>query len=308
MASDTPDRLPPRSQEAERSVLGSMLRDNNVIGNVVQIVRADSFYEDAHQKLFQAIVGMYDKGDPVELVSLGEALIQLKQVEDVGGFAYLAQLWDATPTAANAEYYAKIVRDRAMVRSLIHASTEILRDAYDQAQPAEEMLGAAERKIFEIAEKGTTGQTYTLEEAINEAYARIDTRQLGDAMSISGISTGYTDLDEITAGLQNSELILLAARPSIGKTAMALNLVAISPWMNTILFSSSASNNRASRLPSACSAARRASIVTNCARAISAATTWINSLKRAACCARRRSLSTTRPARACCASPPTRAA
>jgi replicative DNA helicase len=224
MASDTPDRLPPRSQEAERSVLGSMLRDNNVIGDVVQIVRADSFYEDAHQKLFQAIVGMYDKGDPVELVSLGETLIQLKQVEDVGGFAYLAQLWDATPTAANAEYYAKIVRDRAMVRSLIHASTEILRDAYDQAQPAEEMLGAAERKIFEIAEKGTTGQTYTLEEAINEAYRRIDERQLGDAMSISGISTGYTDLDEITAGLQNSELILLAARPSIGKTAMALNL------------------------------------------------------------------------------------
>ena len=219
MASDTPtpDRLPPRSQEAERAVLGSMLRDNNVIGDVVQIVRADSFYEDAHQKLFQAIVGMYDKGDPVELVSLGEALIQLKQVEDVGGFAYLAQLWDATPTAANAEYYAKIVRDRSMVRSLIHASTEILRDAYDQAQPPEEMLAGAERKIFEIAEKGTTGQTYTLEEAINEAYARIDTRQLGDAMSISGISTGFTDLDEITAGLQNSELILIAARPSIGK-------------------------------------------------------------------------------------------
>jgi replicative DNA helicase len=224
MTPDTPDRLPPRSQEAERSVLGSMLRDNNVIGDIVQIIRADSFYEDAHQKLFQAMVALYDKGDPVDLVTVGEALIQVKQVEDVGGFAYLAQLWDATPTAANAEYYARIVRDRAMVRNLIHASTEILRDAYEQAQPAEEMLGAAERKIFEIAEKGTTGQTYTLEEAINEAYARIDTRQLGDAMSISGLTTGYTDLDEITAGLQNSELILVAARPSIGKTSFALNL------------------------------------------------------------------------------------
>src|SRR5262249_43409257 len=158
------------------------------------------------------------------LVTLGEALIQLKQVEDIGGFAYLAELWDSTPTAANAEYYARIVRERAMLRHLIHASTEILRDAYDQAQPAEELLGGAERKILEIAERGTTDQTCTLQQAINDAYARIDSRHQGDDLSISGMSTGFTDLDEITAGLQNSELILIAARPSVGKTAFALGL------------------------------------------------------------------------------------
>jgi replicative DNA helicase len=220
-----PDRLPPQSRDAERSVLGSMLRDNAVIDDVVNIVRADSFYEDAHQKIFNATVGLHNRSHPVDLVTLGEELIQLKQVEDIGGLVYLAELWEATKTAANAEYYARIVRDRALVRNLIHASTEILRDAYDQAQPADEMLGNAERKILEVAEQGTTGKYLTLAEAVNEAYGRIDARHQGDNLSISGLSTGYTDLDEITAGLQNSELVIVAARPSVGKTAFALGLV-----------------------------------------------------------------------------------
>ena len=228
MASDVPpDRLPPRSQEAERSVLGSILRDNAVFDDVSNIIHGDSFYEDAHQKIYQAIVSLRTKPSPqpVDLITLGEELIQLKQVEDVGGLSYLYQLWDSTPTAANAVFYAQIVRDRAMIRSLIHASTEILRDAYDQAQSPDEMLGNAEKKILEIAEKGTIGKYLTLEEAINSAFVRIDSRQQGETLSISGLSTGYTDLDEITAGLQNSELIIIAARPSVGKTAFALNLV-----------------------------------------------------------------------------------
>jgi replicative DNA helicase len=220
-----PDRLPPQSREAERSVLGSMLRDNAVIDDVMNIVHADNFYEDGHQKIYRAIIGLRTKSHPVDLVTLGEELIQLKQVEDIGGLSYLADLWTATPTAANAEYYARIVRDRALVRNLIHASTEILRDAYDQAQPADEMLGNAERKILEVAEKGTTGKYLTLADAVNEAYGRIDARHQGDNLSISGLSTGFTDLDEITAGLQNSELVIVAARPSVGKTAFSLGLV-----------------------------------------------------------------------------------
>jgi replicative DNA helicase len=222
---DGPDRLPPQSREAERSVLGSMLRDNAVIGDVVQIVRAENFYADAHQKIFQAIVALYDKGHPVDVVVLAEELKQRNQIEDVGSYAYLAELWDAAPTAANAEYYAQIVRDRALVRNLIHASTEILRDAYDQAQPAGDMLEAAERKILDIAQMGIVGQTFTLEQALRDAYDRIDTRHTGEQMSLSGISTGFTDLNEITAGLQNSELIIVAARPSVGKTAFALGMV-----------------------------------------------------------------------------------
>src|ERR1700738_3154260 len=168
------ERLPPQSREAERCVLGSMLRDNGVIGDVLQILRKDNFYADAHQKIYQAVVTLYDRGHPVDLVMLAELLKEQKQIEDIGGYAYLAELWDAAPTAANAEYYARIVRDKAVIRHLIHSGTEILRDAYDQVQPADELLGEAERRILEIAEKGITGQTYTLEQAIDQAYDRID--------------------------------------------------------------------------------------------------------------------------------------
>src|SRR5262245_2812930 len=122
------DRLPPQNPEAEKSVLGSMLRDNGVIGDVIQIVRADSFYSDAHQKIYQAIIELYDRSKPVDLVMLADTLQQKGLLEDVGRAAYLAELWESTPTAANAEYYARIVRDRAVTRNLIHVSTEILRD------------------------------------------------------------------------------------------------------------------------------------------------------------------------------------
>jgi replicative DNA helicase len=226
MPPDSPgqDRLLPQSRDAERSVLGSMLRDNGVIGDVVQIVREENFYQDAHQKIFKTVVTLYDRGHPVDLVTLAELLREQKQIEDVGGYAYLGELWDAAPTAANAEYYARIVRDKAIVRYLIHASTEILRDSYDQIMPADELLETAERKVLDIAQMGITGQTYTLQEALREAYDRIDSRHQQDQYSISGLPTGFVDLDEKTAGLQNSELIIIAARPSIGKTAFALGV------------------------------------------------------------------------------------
>jgi replicative DNA helicase len=222
------ERLPPQSREAERSVLGSMLRDNPVISTVMTVLegRADHFYADAHQKIYQAIVTLHDQsGQPVDLVLLAEELKRRGQIEDVGGYTYLGELWDAAPTAANAEYYARIVRDRAMTRNLIHASTEILRDAYEQAQPADELVAEAERKILDVAQLGVGGQTFTLEEALARAYDRIDSRSTSDQMSISGLPTGYRDLDELTAGLQNSELIVVAARPSVGKTSFAVNVI-----------------------------------------------------------------------------------
>jgi replicative DNA helicase len=220
------DRLPPQSIEAERSVLGSMLRDNSVINDVVQYVNTESFYYDAHQKIFDSIKQIYNDGHPVDLLILAERLRQVKHLEDVGREEYLADLWDAAPTAANAEYYAKIVRDKSITRGLIHASTEILRDAYDQGQPAEEMLGSAERKILEIAEKGVTSHTTTLLDALGEAYTRIDQRMgRKDPNAISGVASGFVDLDALTAGFQQNELIILAARPSVGKTAFSLNIV-----------------------------------------------------------------------------------
>jgi replicative DNA helicase len=222
---DGAERLPPQSHEAERSVLGSMLRDNGVISDVVNIVHTQSFYSDAHQKIYDAINSIWNKAQPVDLILLAEELKQRGHLEDVGGYGYLGELWEAAPTAANAEYYAKIVRDRALVRSLIHTSTEILRDAYDGVQPAEELLNAAERKVFEIAQMGVMGQTFTLEQALGFAFDRIDQRHSGGHVDLSGLSTGFTDLDEITAGLQNSELIIIAARPSVGKTAFSLGIV-----------------------------------------------------------------------------------
>ena len=181
-----PDRLPPQSRDAERCVLGSMLRDNAVIPDVINIVRADNFYFDAHQKIYSGITRIFDDGKPVDLVILAEHLRSEKQLEDVGNYAYLAELWEAAPTAANAEYYARIVREKGITRSLIHATTEILRDAYDQAYPADQLLENAERQILEIAELGTTGQTADLQTALDEAYARIDARSQHAYTRVSG--------------------------------------------------------------------------------------------------------------------------
>jgi replicative DNA helicase len=219
------ERLPPQNREAERCVLGSMLRDNQVISDIVQIVRPEHFYFDAHQKIYQTTVDLYDAHQPIDLVILAEKLKQQGMIEDVGGYAYLGELWEVAPSAANGEYYARIVRDKGIVRSLIHTSTEILRDAYDQVEPADDLLARAEREVLEIAEQGVTGTTSTLHDALNEAYARLDARKKGGQSDLSGIATGFVDLDHLTAGMQNSELVILAARPSVGKTAMALNIV-----------------------------------------------------------------------------------
>jgi replicative DNA helicase len=202
-----------------------MLRENAVIGDVVQIVRQDNFYADAHQKIFSAIISLYEDGKPVDMVMVAEVLKDRKYIDDIGGYAYLGELWDAAPTAANAEYYSRIVRDKAIVRHLIHAGTEILRDAYDQGLPADELLEGAERKILDIAQLGIIGQAYTLQQALREAYDRIDVRKQRGHDTISGLPSGFVDLDDKTAGLQNSELVILAARPSVGKTALALNII-----------------------------------------------------------------------------------
>jgi len=219
-----PDRLPPQNRDAERSVLGSILRHNDAIDEIMILLRADSFYADAHQQIYLAMLALRERAHPIDLMTLAEELHQRGQIENIGKYPYLAELWDAAPTAANAKYYAEIVRDRAVMRNLIHVSTEILRDAYDQAQPAEELLATAERKILEVTELGVTGQTITLEEAIEDAYDRIDRRTLGQKDK-GGIPTGFIDLDRITAGLHDSEMIIVAARPSVGKTAFALNLI-----------------------------------------------------------------------------------
>lgn len=219
----TADRLPPQNLDAERCVLGSMLRDNEVIDEVAMALTADSFYLDAHQKIFRAILGLRNKsGQAVDLVLLHEDLSNRGQLEDVGRAAYLAKLWDAAPTAANVGYYARIVREKGILRSLIRASTEIMRDAYDQGQPAEDLLAKAEREIFSVSELGVEGQTYEFKELVPEMLRHLD--ELSQGKRSSGLSTGHVDLDELTTGFHEGELIIIGARPSGGKTAMGLDL------------------------------------------------------------------------------------
>src|SRR3954468_21155429 len=202
--SDDPltSRLPPHNRDAERGVLGGILRDPDTLPTVQQIIVADNFYFDAHQKIYTALCDLSNESLPLDLVMLHDKLRKNKQIEDVGGVMYLTELWEAVPTGANAEYHANLVRDTAMVRGLIHASNEILRDAYDRTQSADELVAQAERKVMDIAKAGMVGETKSLSEIVQDAFTRLDSRIGKDNLAISGLPTGYVDLDNITAGLQ----------------------------------------------------------------------------------------------------------
>ncbi|MCS7046417.1 MAG: replicative DNA helicase [Gemmataceae bacterium] len=221
-----PDRAPPHDREAERGILGSMLRDNALIPEIVQLVRASDFYIFAHQKIFEALVALaVTQGKPADPVTLANYLKENQLVEDTGGYAYIIELWDAAPSAGNHRYYAEIIRQKAIVRNLIHACNELAADAVDEARPPQELLDTAERRILEIAEQSVTGNTATLQEAIRDALTRLDVRNKKGDRGWGGVPTGFVDLDTLTAGFQESELIIIAARPSVGKTAFALNIL-----------------------------------------------------------------------------------
>ncbi len=215
------DRLPPQSVEAERAVLGSVLLNPTLLDDVVLIVRPDDFYADAHRRLFSHLLGMQDGGGRIDPILLAERLKQAGDLEVVGGMPYLAEVVESVAVPAHAEYYARIVRDRSTLRALINASTEILRDAYDPTLESREMLGRAEEKIFAVHDQRSSDQVAPMRDVLIEAFVQIDHRLKGGA---TGIPTGFTDLDTLTGGMHGSELIILAARPSMGKTALATNI------------------------------------------------------------------------------------
>jgi replicative DNA helicase len=233
------DRQPPCNLEAERGVLGSILLLPTVCDDVALILRPEDFYDDAHRTLYVHMRAMNDEGRRIDTTLLVERLRSSGDFEMVGGAAYLAEVLQSVPTAANATYYAEIVKDKATLRSLIHTSTEILRDAYDESVDAREMLGHAEERIFGILDSRGTGQVATIYEIMQEALTRIDARMRHDH-AIGGIATGFDDFDMAVGGLHDSELIVLAARPSMGKTALALNIaeqVAVNDRLTTLLVS-----------------------------------------------------------------------
>lgn len=216
--------LPPQDLDAERAVLGSILRDNHCLTEVVKLLAADQFYSDKHQKIFHSMVQMFDAGKAIDAFTLGDELARAGVLMEIGGAPALKELYDETITAAYVGQYARIVHDRAMLRSLIHAATEILRDAYENAGDAEELLQMTEKKVFAILERRLGRSAAKMHDVLTRAFDRISYRQTRDG-SVGGVPTRFHDLDELTDGWQNSELIILAARPSVGKTALALNFI-----------------------------------------------------------------------------------
>ncbi len=215
------DRAKPHSDDAEKGVLGSLLLDPDMCDEVALIVRAEDFYAEANQKLFGHVMAMHQEGK-VDMVLLRERLRQEGDWEAIGGTAYLAEVAAAVPYAANAVYYARIVRDKATLRSLIHASTEILRDAYDESVAPQTILSQSEARIFAVSDSRSTHKVTNAHDLMIEAFDRIDAKL--DGSEGVAVQTGLIDLDRRTGGLHDSELIILAARPSVGKTSLALNI------------------------------------------------------------------------------------
>lgn len=216
------EKLPPHAHEAEAALLGSMILDWRVTGEVVQILKgADDFYKPAHAAIYEALVELYDAHQSIDLVQLNQRLRDKQQLETVGGVDYLVELAESVPSAASAGYYAQIVRDKAVLRHLIDAAGHILYDCYNASDPAQELLEKAEQKVFELRATGGEQDASLVGQLAQEVYARLEAE---DGHLVTGLETGFNDLDELTNGLQNGEMIIVAARPSMGKTAFALNI------------------------------------------------------------------------------------
>ncbi len=214
-------RMPPQSIQAEASVLGSMIIHAPAIDMVVQITQAEHFYRPAHQILYQVLVDMSQANKPVDLVTLRDELERSKQLEAVGGVEYIVALVQGVPTAANVEYYANIVRDKALLRQLIVVGTEIVQEAFETHEEAADVLDQAERAVFEIASSHVSDEAHSMEELLQHT---IETIQQTEGQLITGLASGYQKLDELTSGFQSGDMIVLGARPSMGKTSLLLNI------------------------------------------------------------------------------------
>ncbi|MBU4140676.1 MAG: replicative DNA helicase [Candidatus Omnitrophica bacterium] len=214
------EKVPPQNLEAEIAVLGSMLIEEEAIGQAVEIANASFFYRDAHKKIFQAIVDLYSSNKAVDLVTLTEELKRRGALEEVGGAAYLTELTAAVPTAANVAHYARIVKEKAILRNLINTATQIVAQSYDGQQDANVLLDKAERLIFDISGSHLQGICVSIKDIIKDSIEAIEGFYRRKA-HVTGLPTGFDDLDMMTAGLHSGELIVIAGRPSMGKSALA---------------------------------------------------------------------------------------
>lgn len=216
-------RIPPNSLEAEQSVIGSMILDRDAIGIALENISADDFYQPDLKVIFEAIVMLYNHNQPVDLVTLKTKLSDLGQLEMVGGIEYLSKLAIRVPTSAHIENYAQIVKEKSILRKLIKAGQEIVGNGYEGKDKLETILNDAEERIFNIIQDRKTGEFTPIQDIVSESLDAISNAYLNKG-NVTGIPTGFVDLDHKTAGLQPSDLVLIAARPSMGKTAFALNI------------------------------------------------------------------------------------
>jgi replicative DNA helicase len=215
--------LPPQSLEAEESILSAILVDNDTLLEVLEILSPEDFYRSAHQKIFSAISELFSRNEPVDLVTLTNILREHDRLEEIGGAAYLANLVDTVPLAVNAQYYAKIVYDKACLRRLIEKSNSIAKRCFEDRGDVDNVIDFAESSIFEISENKIRPTFYPIGKIIESNIDVLEERQ-GNRALVTGVASGFTKLDELTAGFQKSDLVILAGRPGMGKTALALNI------------------------------------------------------------------------------------
>lgn len=217
-------RLPPQSIEAEQSVLGCLMLDKEAVIRVADILKPGDFYRGVHNQIYSAMLELYEKGEPIDLLSLTNRLEEKEQLEEMGGSSYLTDLVNTVPTAGHVVHYAKIVHRKKTLRDLIEAAYHINQLGYQETEDVDNLVDAAEQKVFSIAQKSLTQGFLPIKAALEDAFERIDRLHRGDG-ALRGIPTGFHDLDNYLAGLQKSDLIILASRPSLGKTTLAMDLV-----------------------------------------------------------------------------------
>ncbi len=217
------ERVPPQNVEAEQAVLGAVLLQNTALNHAMEQLHGADFYKAAHQKIFQAMIEMSTSGEAIDLVTLRDHLLRHERIDAVGGAAYLSQLMEVVPTAANVQHYIRIVKEKAVARRLINAATEIVREGFDENFRTEELLELAEKRIFEITGENIRQGFVGIEHIIKHSFEFIESLYERKEM-ITGVPSGFTDLDTKTSGFQPSDLIIVAGRPSMGKTAFCLNI------------------------------------------------------------------------------------
>ena len=216
-------KIPPHDIEAEQAVIGSMLTDKEAVNAAIESLKEDAFYREDNRAIYQAIINLYSKSEPIDIITLKDELESMGKFEQVGGFEYLASLPDKVPTTANVQKYIKIVEEKSVLRNLIKTANEIIELGYNPTEDVEDIMDGAEKKIFDIMQSKNTKSYTPIKDVLVESFTNLE-KLYNQKQHVTGVPTQFYDLDDKTAGLHGSELILVAARPAMGKTAFALNI------------------------------------------------------------------------------------